>query len=130
MKIDYYLNFWNGNSTEPLIIFFGILYIIVLIYFMFIVRKKIKKFSAEEKIYKISTAFVLLAISSFWNIVIFQRCTWLLIFFILYWYLYLKSEKKNKSSNIIFVYDIVMCILTCLSLILYFFTYQYGILTF
>lgn len=130
MKIDFYMNSWDINSNEPLILFSGILQIIVLIYFMYIVKNKIKKKSAEENIYKVSIAFTLFTISSYWNFVIFQRCTWLLLFFLVYWYVYLKSLNLTKKNSTILVYDIVMLLLVIFYMTSYFLTYQYGVLTF
>ncbi len=129
-KMDYYTNFWNTKSNEPLILLTGIIQIIVLIYFLFISKKSIDEKSQEKKFYNITVAFVILAIGSSWNFVTFQRCTWLLIFFIIYWFIYLKSLKDSKANLSLAIYDFVMIILILFSLGSYFFTYQYNVLTF
>ena len=128
--MDYYTNFWNTKSNEPLILLTGIIQIIVLIYFLFISKKSIDEKSQEKKFYNITVAFVILAIGSSWNFVTFQRCTWLLIFFIIYWFIYLKSLKDSKANLSLAIYDFVMIILILFSLGSYFFTYQYNVLTF
>lgn len=129
-KMDYYTNFWSVESNEPLIILTGIIQIIVLIYFLIIVKKYIDKSSRENAFYNITMEFVILAIGSAWNFVTFQRCTWILIFFIIYWFIYLKSIKSKSSKFTLSIYDIVMIALIIFSLISYFFTYQYNVLTF
>lgn len=129
-KMDYYTNYWNVESNEPLIILTGIIQIIVLMYFLLIAKKYIDKSSRENAFYNITMEFVILAIGSAWNFVTFQRCTWILVFFIIYWFIYLKSIKRKSSKFTLSIYDIVMIALIMFSLISYFFTYQYNVLTF
>ena len=130
IKMNYYINFWNEKYSEPLILLTGVIQIIVLIYFLAIAKKYIVKNSREDSFYRITMAFVILAIGSLWNFVTFQRCTWILIFFIIYWFIYLKSIKIQVSRASITIYDIVMILLITFSLTSYFFTYQYNVLTF
>lgn len=130
MKIDYYANIWEANINEPLLILTGILQIILLIYLLFIVRKIIKKNSNEEIFYRITMSFVILSISSFWNFVIFQRTTWLLVLFIVYWYVYIKGARIELGKQGISLCDIVMVLFVLFSLASYFLTYQYNVLTF
>ena len=130
MKMDYYINFGNIKYNEPIVYFTGAVQIIVLIYFLKIAKKYISKASQENTFYHITVAFAILAVGSSWNFVTFQRCTWILIFFIIYWFIYLKSIKVQKSKFSVAIYDIVMFALIAFSLISYFFTYQYNVLTF
>lgn len=130
MKMNYYTNLWNGKTNELLIILTGILQIGVLIYLLFILRNILDKKSSEFKFYKLSIIYTILSISSYGNFVIFQRCTWLLIFFIIYWYVYIKSLKSKNNRFKVAIYDIVILFLIAFSLISYFFTYQYNVLTF
>ena len=130
MKLDFYKNSWNIKSNEPLIIITGIIQIIILIILLLKIKKRIDKNSSEEKFFKINVAYIILAISSAWNFVAFQRCTWLLVFFIVIWYMYGKSFECKKSKFSITIYDIVIYMLVIFSFVSYFFTYQYNVLTF
>lgn len=129
IKMNYYTNLWNGKSNE-LIILTGLSQIIVLSYLLFILKNKLDKKSLEFKFYKLSIVYTIFTISSYWNFVIFQRCTWLLIFFIIYWYIYIKSLKQRSDRFRLAIYDIVVLFLVSFSLVSYFFTYQYNVLTF
>lgn len=129
-KMNYYINVGNIRYNEPLIILTGVIQIIVLICFLMIAKKHVVESSQEDSFYYISVAFVILAIGSAWNFVIFQRFTWILIFFIIYWFIYLKSLQTQKVKFSVAIYDIVMVALIVFSLVSYFFTYQYNVLTF
>lgn len=129
-KMDYYISVGNTRYNEPLIFFTGAIQIIVLIYFLKLAKKYIVKASKEDSFYHVTLTFLILAIGSSWNFVIFQRCTWILVFFIIHWFIYLKSIKIQKEKFTIAIYDIVMFALIAFSLISYFFTYQYNVLTF
>lgn len=129
MKLDYYVNYWN-KSNELLLVMTGLLQIAVLGFLLFILRRKIKKNTTEEKFYKFSIIFMLFSIGSYWNFVIFQRCTWFLLYLITYWYIYLKGICIKRRSGVVHLSDIAIVVLVVFSLISYFGTYQYNVLTF
>lgn len=130
MKIDFYTNTWEAKINEPLLVITGVIQVVLLLYLLLIVKKSIKKKSSEERLYRITMSFSILAISSIWNFVMFQRTTWLLILFIVYWYVYIKGVRVEKEKQGIALCDIAMIIFVAFSLASYFLTYQYNVLTF
>lgn len=130
MKLDYYVNSWNTESNEWLLVMTAVLQSVVLDFFIIILRKKIEKNSVEEKFYKLTIIFTLFSIGSYWNFVVFQRVTWFLLFLILYWYIYMKGLGTKKRRYVVQLSDLAILLLVVLSLISYFFTYQYNVLTF
>lgn len=134
-KLDLYFNIWNGNNYSFLVVFPAVLNLIVLCYFLFLSKKYIKKDSSEKKFYNLSLIFLLFTIGSYSNYIFFQRFSWIIIYFIIYWYMFLKSyslSTQNNSSTKLSIplYNLVIIGIVIVNLVLYFLTYQYNILTF
>ncbi len=130
MKTNIYFNSWDKSSNDKIIILTGIIQIIILVYFIINLWKKEKLDDGEYKLFKVTLCFLFFNVGSLFNFVIFQRTTWMLLFFIIFWFLQGEKDYKKKKKFSLSSYELIMIIFSTFCLATYFLTYQYNVLTF